>query len=91
MASVSYAHKDSPHGHRYLQDDTDPLPAWAVGVKPYVAPEDPVTPEVAIERVLSGCWDQAEFLTWFKKQEQETKDAAWSDGLAEGRGDNDCY
>ena len=32
---VTYAHMADPNGYRFRQYKKDPIPAWAVDVKPY--------------------------------------------------------
>lgn len=31
---ISYAHQQEPNGDRFLQLESDPLPPWAVDVRP---------------------------------------------------------
>jgi hypothetical protein len=39
LRMVSYAHEGDPEGHRFCQYEKDPLPIWAVDVKPHI-PKD---------------------------------------------------
>lgn len=39
MPLISYAHKEKPTDNCFCQYADDPLPAWAVNVKPYVRPD----------------------------------------------------
>ena len=76
MSSISYAFKDDPLGTRFVQDDADPLPAWAVDVLPFVQASPTVTPVEAFAEVFCRNWTQQQFLSWFDQQQQEVKYAA---------------
>lgn len=79
---VSYAHKDGPAHTRFTQFKKDPLPPWAVDVRPYVEPvrNTDIKSKQAYEWVKTGHWDLKQFQSWFEDHCHEH----YSDGYDSG-------
>ncbi len=44
MMLISYAHKDAPNGARYIQDDLEAVPEWAVEIRSEESEAPPQAP-----------------------------------------------
>ena len=51
---VSYAHKSSPRGQRFCQYKKDPLPAWAVDVRPHDPNSSPASSSMSYDEQIKA-------------------------------------